>query len=303
MPEQLVHTLRHQGYTYGCRVVPHPRPRLAPVLLVGGAFQDMYSWRRHETLLGRAATVITVDLPGWGGADALSPSIGTDLLADAAHRVIEHTGAGPCHVVGASFGALIGQRLAQRHPAAVASLALSGVAGSLTPEQADDLEELERLLTAGALAAFAERMVDSLSPRVPERAVRRGEPVRRLLSVDFLRASDDARAKMIDNLRRLRLARMVYPDPVPDVPAVMFTGEHDRATPSVHGRRLAATYPRGRSVVITEADHCVHLQRDAEYCRLLLTHFGGGDVRELPFCRTPHPAGATVPARPSGALA
>ncbi|MEU0086199.1 alpha/beta fold hydrolase [Streptomyces sp. NPDC006274] len=303
VPEQLVRTLRHQGYAYGYRVVPHSRPELAPVLLLGGAFQDMYSWRRHEALLGRTATLVTVDLPGWGSADRLPPRMGTDYLADAAHRVVAEAGLGPCHVVGASFGALIAQRLAQRHPGAVASLALSGIADSMTAEQAAELTEQTALLSAGAAGEFAERATASLSPRDRTRTVRRAEPVRRLLTSEFAHCSPDARAKMVDNLWRLQNARMLHPDPVPDVPAVLFTGEHDTITPPEHGRRLAAAYPRGRCVVVTEADHCVHLQRDGEYCRLLLTHFGGGDVRELPFCRTPRSAEPVLAPPSTGARA
>ena len=85
-PEVREHTF--DGYRYESRVVQGAATGLAPVVLVGGAFQRKEEWGRLERGLLAHADVVTVDLPGWGTADLLPETYGADFLAGAAKDAI-----------------------------------------------------------------------------------------------------------------------------------------------------------------------------------------------------------------------
>ncbi|HSA51837.1 MAG TPA: alpha/beta hydrolase [Yinghuangia sp.] len=257
---------------------------MAPILLLGGAFQDMYSWRRHEEVLVRHADVVTVDLPGWGGADHLPADVGVDFLVDTAAHALDQLGVRRVNVAGCSYGSLIAHRLAQRYPERVLRLALNGVATGLTADEQRRLSDLVRSLPGRDAREFAETVTARLSPTLPGRPVRRGDVIRQLLVAHLSDMTADARRKFVSNTMRLCTSVLVHAHPAPPVPTVMFTGADDTFTPPEHGHRLAQVYPHATCVTIAEADHLLLLQRDAEFCELLITHFGGGRMADLPFC-------------------
>src|SRR5688572_26006360 len=88
-PEVTVTEHKWDGYRCESRIVrATSEPRLAPVLLVGGAFQRKEDWGRIEQGLLAHCDVVTVDLPGWGTADLLPESYGVDFLADALNHIL-----------------------------------------------------------------------------------------------------------------------------------------------------------------------------------------------------------------------
>ena len=82
MSGERVFEVVHRGYRALGQVYPHPEPSLGPILLVGGAMQRKEGWGRFEGVLRRESTVVTVDLPGWGGAEVLPARYGIGFLAD-----------------------------------------------------------------------------------------------------------------------------------------------------------------------------------------------------------------------------
>lgn len=290
MVSETVRTARHWGFTYRVRVRTGDEPALAPILLLGGAFQDMYSWRRHEELLVRHADVVTVDLPGWGEADHLPADVGVDFLAETAAHALDQVGVESVNLVGCSYGSLIAHRFAQRYPERVVRLALNGVATGLTPEEQRTVEGLVRSLPDCDGREFAETVTELLSPALPGRPVRRGEVIRQVLTAHLSGLTADARRKFASNTMRLCTDVLLEPHPAPAVPTVVVSGAQDTFTAPEHGHRLALVYPDAACLTIGEADHLLLLQRDVEFCELLVTHFRGGRTDELPFC-VPCPRG------------
>jgi pimeloyl-ACP methyl ester carboxylesterase len=102
-----------------------------PVLLIMGSNAAGRVWTVHQTrALHRAGfSTIIFDNRGIAPSDA-PPGRYTldDMVADTA-GLIEALGLAPCHVVGTSLGAWIGQQLALERPAAVRSLVMLGTRG------------------------------------------------------------------------------------------------------------------------------------------------------------------------------
>src|SRR4029077_16916186 len=69
---------------------------------------------------------IRPDLPGAGRSPTPAQKITVGLLVEAVDDAAAHRGVSRAHVVGHSFGTLIAQHIAARHPDRVASLTLFG---------------------------------------------------------------------------------------------------------------------------------------------------------------------------------
>ncbi|HEV2363541.1 MAG TPA: alpha/beta fold hydrolase [Caulobacteraceae bacterium] len=163
------------------------------LVLIHGAEADKSSFAPVLPALSARFTCVTFDQRDTGAtANSAKPYAIADLADDAA-ALIAHLG-GRAHVWGTSFGGMIGQELAIRHPGAVGGLALSvtfqKVEGALAePERFLDLRsraaggdakaraELTAMFFSRRTAEQRPELVESLqgafTPRPPEAQARR----------------------------------------------------------------------------------------------------------------------------------
>lgn len=279
-------TARYHGYGYDCRTLIHPDPQMEPVLLVGGAFQEKANWGRLEALLAESASVVTVDLPGWGESDLLPAWRGMDFLAEALHHVLELAGHRRVHVFGGSYGGAVAFRLAQQYPEQVLSLALMGTPTSVAEPLRSRLLHTVALLREGRLDEFAAYSVSLLLATDRIARINRGPAVGRILAGIFGGISGEDAAKYIENTMRLLDHDLHDPDPSVTVPVLLGTGEHDDFTTPRMCRSLAASCADARFTLLRDADHAVHLQVPEALADLLLRFFTG---RALDNPATCHP--------------
>ncbi len=95
-----------------------------PVLLLHGLGGSRISWEPQLAGLSATRRVVAWDLPGYGDSAPLDVPITFDALADAVARCAAEIDAPEVHLVGISFGGMIAQYTAARHPALVRSLTL-----------------------------------------------------------------------------------------------------------------------------------------------------------------------------------
>lgn len=299
MTDECVHEFAFQGHPYRCRVVPNPAPVTEPIVLVGGAFQTMYAFRRLEAPWAAAATVVSVDLPGSAAVGPLPSRYGFDFLARVLADLVERLGLGPVNLFGASYGVHVAYWLAYQRPELVARLALAGAAPSFPASSVRDLRRMGDRLRAYDAAGFARLSVAGLmSP--PDRPVRKRAAVARLLErvLAALEPTDvPAHLESIDRL----VAADLPPGGVTGVPALCFTGEHDHLTEPDLGRRVAATIEGARFTLVREADHLINLERGADFADLVTRFFTDQPLADLPFL-TPleHPHRLAEPAMVGG---
>jgi pimeloyl-ACP methyl ester carboxylesterase len=274
----------HRGYGYDCRTLVNPRPRLAPVVLVGGAFQQKTAWGRLEALLAESASVVTVDLPGWGESDLLPARHGMDFLAEALHRVLAQAGHRRAHVFGGSYGGAVAFRLAQRHPEQVLSLALMGTPARVVEPVRSQLLRTVALLRADRIEEFADYSVSLLLTKDPAARVARGGAVRRILTGIFRGIGPDDGAKFVENTLRLIGHDLHAVHPRVAVPVLLGTGEHDDFTTPELCRAVADYCADARFTLLRDADHAVHLQVPDALADLLLRFFAGAALDGLASC-------------------
>lgn len=99
-----------------------------PLLLLHGAGGGAANWYRLIEPLAKSYRVLSLDLPGFGLSDAIHPErpLGQQVAALVAEW-LEAIDVAPAHIVGTSFGGLVGTRLSQR--IGVRSLVLIDAAG------------------------------------------------------------------------------------------------------------------------------------------------------------------------------
>ncbi len=185
-----------------------------------------------------------------------------ELLADDAASLLAALDIESAHFVGLSLGGFIGQALACRHPAAVASLVLCDTACQMPPESMWD-ERIDTALSKG-MEPFPEIMVqrwftDSFRETSPHEL----EPVRAMVrgtSVDGMVGCCHA-AKKMDHAPILK-----------DIaaPTLVIVGEHDPGTPVSAARVLHDGIAGSELRIIDDAAHLTNIEQPDQFNVALL---------------------------------
>jgi pimeloyl-ACP methyl ester carboxylesterase len=278
-PQEFKHRLA--GYTYWSRRRFSDSPRLAPVVLIGGALHRKEDWGRVEQGLLDHADVVCPDLPGWGRADLLPPYLGPDIPAEALVRLLDDLGIERVNLFAGSYGSSVGYRLAQTHPERIDRMVLAGTMGGIPLESRPMMRASVALAERGRREHFGRTAVDALMsphPDIASKAV-----VRRIIAMRFDAADEADLAKFIANTNRLLSRDLIDPSIPPVVPTLFTTGEHDTLTPPELCRELALTCPESWYVELARADHLIHLERPAQLVDLMLRFFSCEPLEDLPY--------------------
>lgn len=247
----------------------------APVLLIPGLGGGIGQLAALSAELAKDHRVVTVDPRGAGGSDKPDLPYDGALLADDMAAVLDAAGVESAHAIGISFGGMIVQELALRHPARVASLLLASSyaasdawSGRMWEVRAGLLDKL------GMADHFRTAMLFLFSPRVfrtePE-SLRRLEaafaanppnPVGYRRQLDYC-AAHDARG---------RLKAIA-------APTLVVTGGEDILATPFQGRDLAAEIPGALYREIPEAAHLFMLADPAGFAALFRDFRRGGASR------------------------
>ncbi|MFI6283300.1 alpha/beta fold hydrolase [Streptomyces sp. NPDC051018] len=269
MAAEYIHRTSYQGFGFACRVVENPRPRTEPIVVLGGAYQNMHSNRRSERPWAAAGTLVNVELPGQGTADALPCEYGFDFMGDALGRLLDELGIPRVNIIAVSYGTAIAYRYTHRNPGRVARLALLGSTPFLTDEVRGAMESISGLLYAGRTAEFARLASQFLACSEPaclrENPNNAAEVLRRVLSAA---GTQDTGRFAAANERLLRHP-FDHPDGIRGVPTLCVSGEHDLLCPPDQARLLAATVPGAVFAEMKSVGHVMHLERPRDFSDIL----------------------------------
>lgn len=272
-----------EGFTYHCRVAHAGSPTTEPLVLLGGSSQNRYAWLRHEKWLAAYATVITVDLPGYGEADFLPASHGMDFLAANVRHMFEELDVPRANLVGSCFGGAIALRFAQHYPGYVAKLALVGMTKVIPDDYATAVPRWARMLELGDRAQIATELVQRFMSPPGTGAVHKHQAVSRLLYGQFMAQSESDILKSVEHNTRLMSHDWYRDEPVPAVPALVCTGEYDTLCTPAMGRDVAAVLPAAAFTTIKHADHLAPVERMPEFCDLITRFCSNQPLTDLPY--------------------
>ncbi|BBA99311.1 hypothetical protein RVR_5872 [Actinacidiphila reveromycinica] len=272
------------GYRFVSRVAWCEDPRTEPFLILGGSSQDRLSWTRHERALLPLGHVVTVDLPGYGGAAFLPARLGIDFLAEAVRDTLDDLGMTRVNLLGACFGGAIGLRFAQRHPERVERLMLVGMTRDLPQDYTDCVPRWMAMLAEGRGDDIARELVDRFMSPPGTGSVRRYAAVSRLLYRQFAERSVEQVRMDVEHNRRLLAHDWYVPLPAPRVPALVLTGEHDTLTPPAVGLATARCLAGAWFTTVKDADHLLPVERSDELGDLIARFCTGRAIDPLPYC-------------------
>jgi pimeloyl-ACP methyl ester carboxylesterase len=223
----------------------------APVLLVPGLGGSTKQLAQISAALARSCRVIAVDPRGGGQSDKPDADYDAATLATDMASVLRHSGTERAHFVGISFGGMIGQELALRFPAQVASLCLvSTYAASDAWTDQMWLARRTVLQKMGLAAHFELGLMFLFSP---EAFHRQAELVARMRD-GFAKTPPDpvGYARQLDYCRthdaRERLQAI-------KAPTLVMNGDEDILASPRLGRALAGLIPGARYETVPQAAH------------------------------------------------
>ncbi|HYM27597.1 MAG TPA: alpha/beta hydrolase [Steroidobacteraceae bacterium] len=246
-----------------------------PLLLIAGFGSNTTVYWANMPALARRFRVIAMDPRGSGRSDVPAGPYTMAMLADDAAAVLDAAGAPTAHVLGTSFGGMIAQHVALRHPARVRRLAL----GCTTPGGAAHVlpppDRIARFLAAAEIADPAEAVrslyplhySDAFSAAHDAEIVERARATAALRSTAEGRAGQLAAVQAHDTLAEL---------PRITAPTLVLHGSDDGIVPAENGRILASVIAGARLRMYEGARHLFFVEC-AEAVNAELAAFFTGD--------------------------
>ncbi|MCB5282858.1 MULTISPECIES: proline iminopeptidase-family hydrolase [unclassified Arthrobacter] len=273
-----------------------PVPGALPLIVLHGGPGMAHNYLKNlEALTATGRTVILYDQLGCGNSSHLPDAHDgfwvPELFVDEFHNLLEYFRIGSFHLLGQSWGGMLGAEIAVRQPSGLASLSICNSPASMElwakaaaelrkdlPREVRDalaLHEKAGTLTSpeylAATMAFYERHVCRISP----------------LPADFEQSVAQMEAEptvyhtmngpnefhVIGTLRdwsvidRLHLVR---------APTLIVAGEFDEATPATWAPFIT-NIPKVDSHVFPGASHCTHLEQPEEFQRVIAAHLARHD--------------------------
>jgi pimeloyl-ACP methyl ester carboxylesterase len=209
---------------------------------------DIPGWRRNIPRMAARYRVVAYDFRGNGRSDKPDEPMTMDTFAQDTVALLDHLGLVSSHLYGQSFGGMVGLELALTHSARVRSLVLAAThAGSRRASRPGPGAHVPKDKPYLALYSpgFAEThpdhveediLVGSQNPQPPYAGRRQWEAMQEWDAWD-------------------RLAEV-------SCPVLVLHGTEDRLVSVENARRLAATIPGGRLVLLEGAGHVYHSEQD-----------------------------------------
>ncbi|MGX8903955.1 alpha/beta fold hydrolase [Streptomyces netropsis] len=289
------HRIPWRAADYPCRTVVAPGPASAePLLVLSGGLQTRHSWARFERHMAARFPLVIPDLPPARTPGQAAQSLSWDDLTDAALHAMDRLRIRRFAVLGVSSGYPIGYRLAQRHPDRVTRLMLFGASPRPAPRLAELISQGLLREVGARSACSAEGPADRLrAARELVSVLTNTEAAERHLLIkaagrvvlDQLAASaDDPLIRYVHDRGFLLLRDPLPPGGIRGIPSLVGVGEFDTATTVADNRAVAATISRATFIVMKNADHLLHMERDADFATLVALFLAGRPLSTLRHC-------------------
>jgi len=244
-----------------------PPEHATTIMLLHGLGGSRLSWEPQLTGLSERHRVVAWDLPGYGESKPLDGPLTFSALADAVAELIGVLREPTVHLVGISFGGMIAQYAAARHPALVSSLTLLstspkfGLDGTQPDEwRAARLAPLDLGLEP---ADIAERVLGSLAgPHISADAMAGQIAAMARITAPALRRSIDC---LITHDSRSVLPSIT-------APTLCLVGDLDDETPPAYAMAVADLIPGSRLSVIEDAGHLLNVEAPDAVNDAILDH-------------------------------
>lgn len=233
---------------------PVPAVVLWPSLLL-----DHTLWAAQVEHFGARFTTVAIDPPGHGGSTPLTRGFSFDECADVIRQTLDTLGIERAHLIGNSWGAMIGGTFVARHPERVGcAILMNGTASAANRQQK---------IEYGILLALA-RMLGGIRPPLTRSVVASflGPTSRRERPEVVRHVLDHAQANDIRSVSfAIRSVVPLRPDQTAlfatiKVPVLVLAGREDATFRLPELEVMAASIPGAELVILDGAAHLVALE-------------------------------------------
>ena len=239
------------------------------LFLHGFGASALWQWAPQVELLSEGRRIIFPDLLWFGGSSSTDKDYSLNHQIRMVSNLVEHIGGGPVHVIGISYGGLVGYGLASLNPKQVKSLVLID-----SPGRSFDSKDYEAMLKRLGVRHIA----DALLPETPEDVGRLLELAyadppytpnfvkRQVLSELYGEFMEEKRGLLEDLVNnRVQLHKEAQ---ALAVPAMVIWGELDTLFPVAVGEQTAED--TGATLhIIKGAGHSPNLEKPEEVAQLI----------------------------------
>jgi len=250
-------------------------PPDAPVVTFSHSLAaSLEMWEPQVAVLAEHYRILRYDTRGHGGSEVPPGPYTLEMLADDVLGLLAALGVKRTHFVGLSMGGMVGQAVAFKRPAALASLVLADTACRMPPESAPLWDARIAMAQNQGMAALAEGTIERWFTRpFIERAPHVVDRVRMLIRATppegFAGCSHAIRA--LDYADRLREIRM---------PTLIIVGQEDMGTPVAASELMHAAIAGSKLVVLPSAAHLSNVEQAENFNRTLLGFLAQVDSHE-----------------------
>ena len=296
------HTVPFRGWeTWAAVFTPEvPVPGALPLIVLHGGPGMAHNYVKNLAgLTATGRTVILYDQLGCGNSTHL-PDAPADfwvpqLFVAEFHNLLAYFGVKDFHLLGQSWGGMLGAEIAVRQPPGLASLSIcnspasmglwveaaADLRGQLPPEVESTLLRHEDAGTvtapeyAAATAVFYERHVCRVTPLPSDF----GESVAQMEAEPtvYHTMNGPNEFHIIGSLRDWSIIDRLH---LVTAPTLVVAGEFDEATPATWAP-FVAEIPEVDSHVFPGASHCTHLEQPEEFQAVIAAHLARHDPQDL----------------------
>ena len=240
------------------------------LVLLNGLTMTTAAWGWHVPLYAQQFRVLTLDLRGQGqSSKPETDAYSLDQQADDVASLIAALGLGPVRLLGLSYGGMVAQHLAHRHPASVERLVL---ASTLAYSDAANAAIAASWAAAEQAGGADLRFTDSLPWIFGSQFLATQQPM-----LDAMRAL--AGQFPWAPIARLSAGVLAH-DARPwlgdiRIPSLVLVGSEDRLTPRYQADALLAGLADARLEVLPGAGHASHLEALPQFVALTSQFLAG----------------------------
>ena len=273
-----------EGYHYYYDIYHNDNPQVTPMIFLGGAFQDISSWKRFVQHFSPITTVVAVDLPGSGISEPLPVSYDFDYLSEALAKLLAVEGLKQVYLVSTSYGAPVAYQFARNYSDKLDKLIMAGVMQTVPDATRENIFASLKAVEENNIEQFISIVLDGLLSHDDSFDARKKAFTRKVLSRQLSSISSEQKQKFLSNSKRVLQTQSLEIGSLNNTETLVFTGEYDDFTSITDCREFARGIGNSGFLTIDQADHLFHLQQ-FDVLTDILENFGyGKDINAISGC-------------------
>lgn len=254
-----------------------------PIVVIGGAFQNIAQIERMSLALAKKAWVIVFDTPGNGSTGVLPSHFPFEFIAECIQASLKQLSVKKVNLVGFSYGSLVALRFIELFPTMVSRLTLLGAMHRIPEHLVYEFNHMIFYLRWEKRQEFADSFTNLMSNPNLRETNRLARLAGEKLHFALMNACLGMREQFMQNTQRILDHGNTDLSKLPDIRTLVSTGEHDIFVPPAANKLIADAMPRGQYRSIEGSDHMVHVIQFKKTIDMILRGCGVLDAkRPLP---------------------